>query len=146
MDTIQILTATFYATGMMTIFSYVLSLMVHSNFREPEILAILSCRLFLHHKNWLHTIIGWGLHILAGFAFVLVYSALWEYALVPASLPTGVLIGGISGIVAIGIWFVVFKLHPDPPKLNFKGYYANLFFAHIVFAVFAVVGYNMLNI
>jgi hypothetical protein len=143
MDILQIASATFYATGMMTLFSYVLSLIVRSDFREPEILGILSCRLFLHKQHVLHGIIGWLLHILAGFVFVLVYIMLWDRHIMPATMLNGVAIGAVSGVAAIGIWKLVFTIHPDPPLLNYKGYYANLFFAHIVFGLFAVIGYNL---
>lgn len=143
MDTLQLVAATFYGTAAMTVFSYVLSLAVHSNFREPEILAILSCRLFQGERRWLHAIIGWVLHVIAGLAFVLAYMLMWNQSVVAPTLVNSVWIGAVSGVVAIGIWFTVFRLHPDPPQINYKGYYANLFFAHIIFCMFATIGYNI---
>jgi hypothetical protein len=38
-----------------------------------------------------------------------------------------------------------FKLHPLSPSLSFNKYYLQLVPAHLVFAVFAGIGYNILS-
>jgi hypothetical protein len=43
------------------------------------------------------------------------------------------------------IWKTTFKLHPVPPRMSFNKYYLQLIPAHVVFAVFAGLGYNLLK-
>ena len=53
------------------------------------------------------------------------------------------LLGAASGALAMLVWKLTFKAHHFPPKTDFKNYYAQLMPAHIVFAVFATLGYKL---
>lgn len=131
-------------TSAMTIFSYLVSKIMGENFREPEILAILI-------KNMLPTAtpyaiyLGWVLHYLIGFAFVVVYVRLWDNNQLKPNVASGILLGAISGIIGIIGWYIVLKLHPNPPLINLINYFILLFFAHIVFGIFALVGYGLIK-
>jgi len=90
-------------------------------------------------------ITGWAAHYLVGLLFALIYLELWTQGKVKPTLGQTLLLGGVSGILAVAIWKTVFKLHPLPPSLSFNKYYLQLIPAHVVFALFAALGYRLLN-
>jgi hypothetical protein len=48
----------------------------------------------------------------------------------------GVVLGSASGFFGAEVWRQILKLHPNPPRVDFKNYYKQLIFAHVVFGVF----------
>jgi hypothetical protein len=56
---------------------------------------------------------------------------------------SGLILGGLSDIPAIRIWKISLSGHPVPPSVSFRKHALNLFFAHIVFGLFSIIGYNM---
>ena len=76
-----------------------------------------------------------------GFVCVVIYHLLWTYTEVEVTWLSAVVMGAISGLVGIGIWIYTFVIHPNPPKVDFFGFFAQLFFAHIFFGLGAWIGY-----
>ena len=48
----------------------------------------------------------------------------------------------MSGIAAILIWKITLDIHPVAPAVKFSLFAVNLFFAHLIFGLFVVVGYK----
>jgi hypothetical protein len=132
-------------TTFMTIFSQVVGEIEDENFSEPDLLAKLYHRLQPAKSNSTAKIVGWVGHYAVGGLFAGIYNVLWSNKLVKASGKNGVWLGAVSGALAIAVWKTTFKMHPVPPGIDFKKYYTQLFFAHIVFALFATAAYQQLK-
>lgn len=142
MNTKKLLASGLTGTSFMTIYSYALSEFRDKNFKEPKVLGQLLKRLIPVIKKRYAHYNGWVLHYIVGIMFAAAYMYLWETKRMMPTIKNGLLLGGISGIIAIVAWKAVLKLHPNPPKLDFKRYYAQLVAAHIVFGAFALIGYK----
>lgn len=132
-------------TTFMTLFSYLISLAEKENFSEPERLGQLAGRLIPKLDRQQQQALGWLGHYGVGLLFAIVYVELWRRNVLKPDIRTSLWLGGLSGILAVAVWKTTFKLHPLPPALNFSKYYLQLVPAHIVFAVFAAVGYIALK-
>jgi hypothetical protein len=139
----KIISATVAGTSMMTLFSYQLSKLTHKQFREPELLSALLSRLKLYDSKPPYEVDGWMVHYVAGSFFVMAYDKLWRENRVKEAYKNGALLGLASGFFGAEVWRQVLKLHPNPPKVDFKNYYKQLVIAHIVFGIFARVGYRL---
>ena len=142
-DTGAAISAGLTGTTLMTSFSYLVAQSQKENFREPELLAILLRRLIPELNKKYSKIAGWNIHYAVGIAFAMIYAALWEKSKLKASVKSGLLFGGLSGLLAIVVWNATFRLHPAPPNVEFKRYYGHLFVAHLVFGAFASIGYKI---
>jgi hypothetical protein len=71
-------------------------------------------------------------HYLIGIGFSLVYHLLWLRGITSPTLSYCLLLGFISGILAVIAWKSFVKLHPDPPLLP-GSFYPIIFTGHIVF-------------
>lgn len=129
----------------MTLFSYLVSLADGDNFSEPERLGQLASRLIPKVDKQESQALGWLGHYAVGLLFALVYVELWRKGKLKPDRKTSLWLGGISGIFAVAIWKATFKMHPLSPALSFNKYYLQLIPAHIVFAVFAGIGYQILR-
>jgi hypothetical protein len=141
----KIISAGFTGTSVMTLFSYLVSNMKNEEFKEPQLLAELLNRIMPELNKKTSHIAGWNIHYAVGLMFAILYAKKWQAEKKKATLSSGVVLGGLSGIFAIVVWRSVFKLHPSPPKIKFKRYYGHLLIAHVIFGTFARVGYNMVR-
>lgn len=141
----DVLVSAITGTTFMTAFSYLVSELDDKNFSEPERLGQLAKRLLPILNKEEKLITGWAAHYLVGLLFALTYVELWTQGKVKPTLGQTLLLGGVSGILAVAIWKTIFKLHPLPPSLSFNKYYLQLIPAHVVFALFAALGYRLLN-
>jgi hypothetical protein len=145
MKTEQVLASGLTGTTFMTLFSYLVSIADGENFSEPERLGQLADRLTPKLNKQQSHALGWLGHYAVGLLFALVYVELWSRKKLKPDFYTCLWLGGLSGIFAVAIWKTTFKLHPLPPSLSFNKYYLQLVPAHLVFAVFAGIGYNILS-
>lgn len=141
----DVLTAGITGTTFMTLFSYLVSVAEEENFSEPERLGQLADRLLPKLSKEQCQALGWLGHYGVGLLFALVYVELWRRRWPRSSIKTNLIVGGISGLMAVAIWKTTFKMHPFPPALNYNKYYIQLVPAHVVFAVFAGIGYQLLK-
>jgi hypothetical protein len=139
----QILIATIAATSAMTLFSYVVSASARELYKEPVLLTYILSSLKIEVSPQTKTFLAWLLHYIIGLFFVLVYHYLWVNNVVEMSWPAAFVLGALSGIVGILGWVLLFKIVPQKPNIDFKGYYVQLFFAHIVFAIVALIVYKL---
>ncbi len=130
------------STSAMTAFSYLYSYILRDNVKEPKLLAKMFRRLVPGSGKLSARVAGWMMHYAVGLLFAELYIELWERTSVKADLKTGLILGGLSGIAAILIWKFSLDAHPIPPAVNFRNHAINLFLAHIIFGVFALLGYK----
>jgi hypothetical protein len=115
------------------------------NFSEPERLGQLAGHLIPKLDKQQSQALGWLGHYGVGLLFALVYVELWRRGKLKPDLKTNLWLGGLSGWLAVAVWKTTFKMHPLPPSLSFNKYYLQLVPAHLVFAVFARIGYQILK-
>lgn len=140
---IQLLTVSIIATAAMTWFSYFMSKQFQELYKEPVLLSFVLSKFKMKSSVKSEKIMGWFLHFLIGFLFVLAYHILWINDILPISIPSALLLGAISGIIGIISWMFIFKISNHQPHIDFKGYYLQLFFAHIIFALTATAFYKL---
>ena len=143
----KIVIAGIIGTTFMTLYSYGKAKKENQQYVEPVLLNELidnSSTLPDLNNERSHPA-GWGLHYGAGILFVIAYWLIWRKALERPSLPRIIIIGSVSGVTGIMVWKTLFAHHENPPGNNRYGYYRQLFTAHIVFALSAMVSYKALN-
>lgn len=139
-----ILLAAFAATSLMTAFSYMVSDAFRELYKEPLLLQYLITRFNIGITGVWKVITGWAVHYIIGLIFVVIFHILWRLNLYDITWLTGLIYGILIGIIGIGGWVVMFILSNYKPRIDFKGFYLQLFFAHLVFAMTTVSVYKML--
>lgn len=139
MELLQILLASIIGTVVMTGFSYYMSEQFNALFKEPVLLNLVTSSAKIEVNPKRKSALGWIAHFVIGLVFVVCYHLIWKYSDFDPTWFCGLIFGIISGFVGIFSWHFLFKLGDNPPKVKFKKYYLQLFFAHILFAL-AVVG------
>lgn len=139
---LTLLLSTITATTAMTLLSYAFSATFRELYKEPLLLKYLLQRLGSKLTANTEEVLGWLIHYVVGFLFVLCFQLLLEFEVVTLSFLSGVLFGAVAGLFGIGWWHIMFKLSHFP-KIDFKGYYRQLFFVHVVFGVVVVYTYKL---
>ncbi|MDB5119931.1 MAG: hypothetical protein JWN56_1149 [Sphingobacteriales bacterium] len=134
---IKILIPTLVATSAMTLFSYLLSESADRNFKEPKLLGEIIKRNTPVKSPKKSQALGWIAHYLAGMAFISVYDKIWDKSSKKASVKSGLLLGGVSGLIGIIVWRSTLFVVPQPPYLPRLKFYTQLFPAHLIFGGFA---------
>lgn len=136
MDILLIILSGFVATSLMTMFSYIVAEVKKSQFREPQLLNILiTLAPLIHIKVSIRNILGWIIHYIIGWIFVVCFDFIWRYSGVDPSLASGAYLGFIAGIIGVSGWKIFFILSPNPPGIEFKNFYLQLIVAHIIFGL-----------
>lgn len=130
-----ILLATLAATSLMTAFSYLVSEAFRELYKEPVLLQFLMTRFHFNLSPKVKTVAGWVVHYTIGLIFVIAYYILWQLGLFELTWLSGLIYGCVIGIIGISGWVFMFILADYKPRIDFKGYYLQLFFAHIVFGL-----------
>lgn len=138
---IQILIASIAGTSAMTLFSYIISTSFRELYKEPVLLTYILSKLNLDLSIKTKAVLAWLLHYIIGLIFVVAYHILWFYNILDLSFVSALLLGAVSGIIGIIGWMFMFKITDHKPRIDFKGYYIQLFFAHIIFAITATLTY-----
>ncbi|MFW6290120.1 MAG: hypothetical protein ACOC0R_04045 [Mariniphaga sp.] len=121
------------ATTGMTLFSYAISYVFKEKFLETMLLNQL---VFPRHKETRKNHpAGFVIHFITGTFFSKLFDTLWKKTVLHPDFGTSFSFGFISGLVGITGWHIFFTLHPDPPKVKQKKFYAQLLAAHVVFGV-----------
>ncbi len=138
---VQLILISIGATSAMTWFSYFVSKKFQKLYKEPVLLCTLFGEFNINLSVGLKRKLGWMLHFLIGFLFVVVYHVVWAKDILSVSLLSALLLGIISGGIGIIGWVFIFKITRYQTPIDFKGYYIQLFFAHIIFALVATLLY-----
>ncbi len=88
---------------------------------------------------------GYLAHYGIGVFFMFLYYVLWRYEIVAPDFAGGLFLGAAGGVISIIFWYWFFVIHPNPPKVPLRGYFTNVFLAHFVFALSAIVTYHLLT-
>jgi len=139
---IKILLATIGATSMMTLFSYIISGSFKELYKEPLLLKYLLKRTSIELSDNGKEILAWLIHYFIGLIFVVCYHFIWKLDLLEITLINGLLLGAICGIIGILGWMIMFKASGYKPNIDYKGYYFQLFFAHVIFGITATAIYK----
>lgn len=130
----NVLLAAACGTAAMTAFSYLISRKKNKDFREPQLLGKMVYRAVPEIKKPQAKVAGWILHYTTGLTFAIIYKYFLKDTKLKPDVPDDVVLGLVTGVVAVGIWKATFSLHPDPPQIHFNDFYKHLVLAHIVFA------------
>jgi len=133
-----------FGTSAMTVFSYIFSYLSKNDTREPELLGKMMRRFFPGMSKPTARAGGWAAHYAVGLLFAELYGQIWERTAVKATIKSGLVFGGLSGIAAILIWKFTLEAHPLAPAVEFRNFAINLLLAHLVFGIFAAIGYKRL--
>ncbi|WP_345144102.1 hypothetical protein [Flavobacterium ginsengiterrae] len=139
---IQLILVSIAATSAMTWFSYAVSRSFRELYKEPVLLSYAISILKIDLSTQAKKTWGWLLHYIIGFLFVVGYHIIWVKDILPISPLSALLLGVISGAIGIISWIFIFRVTHHPP-IDIKGYYIQLFFAHIIFAIVATVFYSI---
>lgn len=142
MHLILILLSGFVATSLMTGFSYLVANWEKSQYREPQLLNILiSTSPITPLKISKKSMYGWIIHYTIGFFFAVIFFLVWVNTKWSPSLLSGAILGLLAGIVGLTGWIIMFKLHPSPPRIDYKGFYIQIIPAHVIFGIGSTIPY-----
>lgn len=88
---------------------------------------------------------GWIIHYLIGLLFLLIYNFIWAETRFDPTFQTAFFLGCISGVVGIFGWSILFRIKSVPANIRVGEYYAQLFLAHIIFALTATGTFTLLT-
>ena len=134
MKTGNVLLGAVAGTAAMTLFSYFLSGKKDKDFKEPKLLGKMVKRALPSIGETPSEIAGWMMHGSMGLIFAFTYKKLLEDLQIRRDLPDDIFVGAVNGVLGVLIWKLVFSLHPDPPKIDFKRFYQHLILAHIIYS------------
>lgn len=120
-------------TTAMTVFSYLVSQKQGKYFKEPEILNDLLYRLLKVRRDRRRGAPGFAAHYTTGSLFSLIYNLFPKKKSPLEELGKGLLFGLAFGLIGIGVWKAVFRLHPNPPSVHVREFVGHLIVAHLVF-------------
>lgn len=95
-------------------------------------------------KDFKTCITGTMGHFGAGLGFAFAYFLLWNWGVFDVAMDDAIILGGISGIMAIAVWNGYFYLHHDPPNISLVHYSLALFLAHIIFGIVTVYMFTLI--
>lgn len=135
-------------TSVMTLFLYMTSWITKNNFRVIHILGnMLTFKTkedgSLSNSFWVFGV-GSVIHYMVGFLYVVAYHFLLMNGHIRLTLFQGIIVGIVTGIVAVGGWKCFYKLHPKPPIIKLKLYLWVILLAHILFSIVVLYTYLFL--
>ncbi len=83
-------------------------------------------------------------HFAIGALFAVVYCLLWHWNVFDINWKNSIWVGAVSGLIAIVIWRLIFKLHKNPPDINFEQYAIALVLSHISFGFMTFATFELL--
>ncbi len=128
-----------FGTIAMTLFMYFYSFISH---RFTKVIHILGNMLVgernYYSPNKMAFIVGSIAHFGVGALFSFSYFLLWNWGVFKINLQDSIMIGAVSGVIAIVVWKGYLSVHSNPPKISQGHYFLALFLAHIVFGLVSV--------
>jgi hypothetical protein len=124
------------STSALTLYSYIQSGLDKKEFREPVILGKLIAYAIPRRATKYSQVAGWFIHYLAGQIIIEAYDKLLNDKRRP--VVTGLLAGGVTGVIAALVWRTVLKIHPNPPDIDQPNFTRYLIIGHIIFGLAAL--------
>ncbi|PQA59523.1 hypothetical protein [Siphonobacter curvatus] len=149
MNISELLVASIAGTSLMTLFMYLMSFLTDY---KTKVINVLGTLLTFQTKpsgelsySPLAVAVGTVAHYAVGFAFALAYGWLWSEEVLQPNLWGILILGTVSGILAVIFWWSFFKIHPKSPDLKLSAYLTAIFLAHYFFVAGVVWCYNFLR-
>lgn len=139
---LKIVLAFLVATSAMSLFSYMISVSFRELYKEWVLLSYCLTSLNISLSRGMKAFLGWLIHYSIGLLFVIGYHLSWENNTMEETWTSALILGAVSGILGILGWLIIFKITKYVPSIDFKGYYLQLFFAHVIFGLAAFAVYN----
>lgn len=128
-----------FATSLMTIFLYLASFVLKKRLQVVHILGTMLTNETRQHgdvsRKWSALFAGIVAHYLVGFVFAFIYLLLCERSILNYTVASSLVFGFFIGLLAIGVWWVFIKLHPNPPFINTSYYLSFIFLSHLIFGM-----------
>lgn len=137
----QIIIVSIAATSTMTLFNYAVSASFREIYKEPLLLVYVLHSFKFNLSNASKNTLSWLIHYGTGVVFVTVYHYFWARNILQLSILHAFLLGIASGIIGIICWMIFFKISHYKPPVDFRGFYLQLFAAHVIFALTATAVY-----
>jgi hypothetical protein len=132
------------ATTIMTLFSYGYSVLRQKKYKEPQLLNQLLQRAWIIRVSS-NDPIGWAIHYVVGWLFIVLYLYILRTNDFHASLSFFVLCGIFSGFLGAAVWALVFRMHPNPPRIKLPEYLGMILVAHAAFGAGAYLGWELIS-
>lgn len=133
------------ATSLMTLFSYAVSAAAREIYKEPLLLTYVLSFLRTEVSLNVKSILAWVIHYLIGVLFVIGYHLLWDNGIMQVSWLSTLILGVCIGLIGIFGWMILFNIIPKKPAIDYKGYYLQLFIAHLIFSATTFIVYSLFN-
>jgi len=121
------------STSLMTAFSYIVGVLRRKNYSEPILLGRIIKSQLPRQAQQFSKPAGWLGHYTLGVTWYLVFITMLKLYPGRHVWYGIVLFGTSSGILAIFSWRYLFKAAGLGDKLNCRGFYRQLFVAHLIF-------------
>ncbi|GAB2773118.1 hypothetical protein GCM10027275_15100 [Rhabdobacter roseus] len=148
-DWLVIVTAGLAGTFLMTLFMYLLGFLTPYVLKVVKVLGTMLTFQTTPDGGLsdrpLAIGVGTVAHYAVGVLFVLAYRVLWAWGVGDSGYGTAFWFGLASGVLAIGVWYGLFRLHPRPPQLALRPYLLTIFLGHFVFVYGAFWIHNVMN-
>ncbi len=129
----QILYMAIIATSGMTLFSHGLARIFKEKFLET---VLLNQLVFPEKKEERENHpAGFVIHFGVGTFFSFLHYKFWKNTGFHPGILSGFATGFFNGLTGIAGWQAFFTLHPSPPCVKHKKFYAQLLAAHVVFGI-----------
>jgi hypothetical protein len=134
------------ATTLMTLFSFVIGRLRNRQFTEPVLLNRVLCGFGILKEYQLEkNITGWVIHYVIGLIFLLSYYLIWSRTRFDPTFSTALILGCCSGAAGIIGWSILFKIQSVPANIRVSEYFAQLFVAHVIFALTATATFRLVT-
>lgn len=127
MNLLKIMIAAFSATNIMTTYSYLVSISFKKLFKEPVFLNFVLEGAGIRPKGLWKKFSAWLAHYLIGFAFVLIYEAIWRYTEIEFGFISGICFGIVSGLVGVSSWPFVTAYPTEKDRFRLRNIRSNCF-------------------
>lgn len=130
----------FAGTLAMTIIMYAYAYLIKKNTKVVHIFGAMVTGNTGLTKNQKVKILATGTiaHVFVGVLFSFSYFLLWNWGIFDISLSDSLIIGLLSGVIAIIVWRLYFSVHQKPPKIPLPHYFAALLISHVFFGLVTV--------
>lgn len=137
-----ILLSGFIGTLLMTMFSYIMSVILKDHFREPQLLnQLINGSSFIPFHVNRFSLAGWIIHFAIGFAFAFLFNLIVDLWDVEPSLLNGLVFGFIAGVAGIAGWKIMFRLVDYPPEIPLNRFLFQLIIVHLIFGAGLILMY-----
>ncbi|WP_296622170.1 hypothetical protein [Marivirga sp.] len=137
----------FVGTIAMTIVMYLYGNLTKKKTKVVHILGLMMTGNLALSKEQKTKILTTGsiAHLFIGILFSFAYFLLWNWGVFNISTFDSIIVGALSGVLAIIVWKSYFNVYRKPPRVPLPHYFTALFISHIVFGLVTVSVFNLIS-